>query len=135
MHVIIRRAVGFAYYAGLIALLFSGGGFYCLKVTDVPAPASVDANQLQFLTILTPAIVLAVVGSAMVLARKDRRQIVFGTIVLIVMTAGTLFVSECLARRFVPSWPAMGLHGVDPNAGAKAWGRIQSVEGSVGFNT
>src|SRR5262249_30301960 len=47
----------------------------------------------------------------------------------------TVVGAEGVASVFSPGWPALGLHGVAPGAGASAWGRTAPEAGATGFNS
>jgi hypothetical protein len=132
MQAFLRRALAGVYYCGLVALLFSAGGLLCLAALDEPGPAAEDSH-LHTAAVTAIAAAITVAGSGAVLVRRNRKRLLFGTILCIGTTGLALGVGELLSRRFVPPWPAGGLHGVDPAQGMKAWGRT-AADDAIGFN-
>ena len=132
---LLKRVSAFAYFAGLVVLLVSGGGLFCLSVLETPAPGTADSDALHR---MRAAVTVAAAGAVVIIAgtwlrRHDRRTFSFGTVLLLMLTGVTLFACELVARFSVPPWPALGLHGVHKEIAARAWSK-PGEDGGVGYN-
>lgn len=111
---------------------FAGGGLVLLFKDQLP----VEASPVSLSIAIASASTLIAAATAAQLWRQDRKAFLFSTILFFAMSIVTLYASELLASLFLPSWPAIGLHGVEPELGAKAWGRVTTFVGSAtGFNS
>lgn len=66
---------------------------------------------------------------------KEGKLFIFKSIFLILLVLFTIGGCELIARFFVPSWPAVGLHGVNLKNGLSAWDEITSIQGPIDFNS
>ncbi|MBF0108336.1 MAG: SGNH/GDSL hydrolase family protein [Magnetococcales bacterium] len=53
----------------------------------------------------------------------------------VVAVVVSLYLANFVAGWWVPSWPVLGLHGVDPGLGRQGWGRVLDLEAGQGFNS
>lgn len=129
----LNRLLASAYFVGLIVLWFAGGGLFCLSVLDPPLPDTPDARGLRRVQVVVAVGVGVLLTTGVWLRRNDRKTFAFGTALLLLLTGVALLVCEGLARFCVPSWPAIGLHGVDCETAARAWLK-PTGDGGVGYN-
>ncbi len=90
---------------------------------------------------LSPAATLALLGVAVTaglgtyLWCREGRRFVRTSLLGLALVLATVYGTELLASFLTPPWPALGLHGADPDVGAQNWGRVVSVNGGTGFNS
>ena len=121
-----------ACFVALVAAPLFLGGFLVLRLLDRTPPGSRAA--LGALGLAGVALV-ALLGAALRLWRAEGRRAVLATAYFALLALVALVGAEAVASLFVPGWPALGLHGLEPRAGTQAWGRAASAEGVVGFNS
>jgi hypothetical protein len=66
---------------------------------------------------------------------KEGKLFIFKSVFFILLVLFTILGCELVARSFVPSWPAVGLHGVNLKDGLSAWDEITSSQGPIEFNS
>ncbi|HIJ84644.1 MAG: hypothetical protein HW380_1777 [Magnetococcales bacterium] len=59
--------------------------------------------------------------------------IIFFLVLLAIVSS--LYMANFAASWLTPPWPIIGLHGVKPDMGIQAWGRILDLQGGQGFNS
>jgi hypothetical protein len=108
------------------------GGLAVLRVLD---RLSGSARPVLECAALAAAALTALAWTALRLRRSEGRGLLLATCYFVLLAAATLAGGESLASLFAPAWPALGLHGVPPEVGARAWGRVTAEAGAVGFNS
>jgi hypothetical protein len=129
-----RRSGGLyvAYFLGLCAAPLFAGGFLVLRLLDRLPLGSREATAAAVCCAGSLAMLLAA-GAA--LRRREGRRLALATAYFALLALVTVLGAEAVAFFVAPSWPALGLHGVPPAAGASAWGRAAQEAGAVGFNS
>lgn len=128
-----RRSFAYAaFFLAVAAAPLLLGGFFVLRFLDrLPLASGGEAAAL--------ASGLAALGTALVLGarlrRRDGRRFVLATAYFALLAMASLGGAEAVASFFAPAWPALGLHGVAPGAGAQAWGRVARDTQAVSFNS
>ncbi len=121
-----------AYFFSITAALFLFGGLVVLLF--------VDKNSF-FSSQSIPSIILILIFGivsffcAKSIFKKYKKIFIFNNIFFFIILIGTLYLCNFAASFFTPPWPAIGLHGVDPELGQESWGRIIHLDGGVGFNS
>lgn len=118
------------FYILLTAALVAGGGWLVLVVVD-GEPAGAHAAQ----GLVAVGAALAAAGLGRGLARQGEKELWFGLTAYVCLAALTLGACEIAAASRAVPWPALGLHGVEPEAGAKAWHRSARAERGPVFNS
>ncbi len=95
-----------------------------------PVDSAVNAN---FSVALTGGMVLLASGTY--LLRREAKSWAFLTLACLLILLAASGVGELVARRFAPSWPASGLHGVAGEKLAQAWSQTAAQHGGVGLNS
>jgi hypothetical protein len=121
-----------AWFGALLAAPLFAGGLLVLRVLD-RLPSGSRAALLALALCLGAAATLLLAGLR--LRPRGGRRLALATAYLALLAIVTVAGSEGLATPFAPPWPALGLHGVAPGAGARAWGRAAGQAGAVGFNS
>lgn len=109
------------FYVLLTVALAAGGGWTVVVLSNGERAGDHAAQGL-----LATGAALAALGAGRGLARRgprEARDLKFGLAAYVILGVFLLSAAETAAAvRGVP-WPAMGLHGVEPEAGRKAWHR------------
>jgi len=91
-----------------------------------------DLNEISLISLLTTLTVSVLVlllsyyfGKKIYM--KGRVDFYTVSISLFLSITIPLLIIEFIASRSVPPWPAIALHGVDPEIGKTQWGRVQSL--------
>jgi hypothetical protein len=131
----VKRLQTIVYLLGLSIFLFSTGGLLNLVVSDTPGPPN-PSESGPLLSALALSLVAGVAAatSGIFLFKRDRKRTVFATITLCLSTVVTLSSAEFVARWFVPTWPAIGLHGVPPEVGYTAWAHAENANAQKRLN-
>lgn len=130
-----KRLKTIVYLLGLVVFMFSTGGLLNLLVFDTPGPPTPSEStplSLALALSLVAGTAAAVFGLS--LFKLDRKHTAFVTITLCLSMVVTLYGAEFAARRFVPAWPAIGLHGVPPEIGYGAWAHAEDAIASRQLN-
>ncbi|HIE99305.1 MAG TPA: hypothetical protein EYG03_21130 [Planctomycetes bacterium] len=123
------RFVGGIYYLGLCTAPFAMGGLLHLTVFETHGPqGTVDSAAVNSAGALTVLFLLMVLVPALALYRSSRRRLAFGTIWCLCLIAVLLVTVELFVRSSIPSWPALGLHGVPPEVARRAWAHTEFVD-------
>lgn len=129
------RISGPCYYGSLTLLLLAAGGWAFQVLMEPALPAGERFPLRLWMGIATVLLCVPVVVSGRVLAAANRTRWQAGNILFGIVLVITLATAEFAARLVVPSWPTLGLHGVEPQVGGKAWTPIVRKSESIGLNS
>ncbi|MCG3175120.1 MAG: hypothetical protein MOGMAGMI_00042 [Candidatus Omnitrophica bacterium] len=114
------------FYLLLTAALTAGGGWLVLVLAD---GEPVNAHAAQGLVALGAAVAAALMARSIVRGGAEReKELWFGLSAYVLLGAMVLGACEVAAATRAVPWPAIGLHGVEPEAGRKAWHRSARAE-------
>lgn len=122
-------AIYFAHLLIASALAFIAFGAVLARAQTAPLPG----GMIALLAVATLALVTLPL-SARRFWQTARRELLFSTLVPAVAAAVALAGLNAWAFTMLPPWPARVLHGVAPEVGPEAWGRIQSLNASAQRN-
>ncbi len=121
-----------AFFLSMTAFVLCGGGRLVLAFVD-PFP---DAASVRLDSIVVVVSSVIAVASGLRLWYQQRTRFVFTSLALLVTSIAAIYAGEFIAAFFVPTWPALGLHSVDPGIAEKTWGRaVALIGGATGFNS
>lgn len=127
--------LGFGYYSGATAAAFLIGGSAYLVFWDATPPRNEPRQHIVASCLASGlAVTLAAIAGWRFVRRAGWKRLAFGTIALALLLPLTLLLAELVTRLFVPTWPAIGLHGVAAEVASKAWLPVGEQARSVGVN-
>ena len=88
-----------------------------------------ETNPIHYLIALSILIFFCLFSfyTGRTLYKKGRDEFYTTTISIVLSITIPVGIAELVWSRSIPPWPAIELHGVDPEIGRNAWGRIQSL--------
>jgi hypothetical protein len=121
-----------AYFLALAAAPLFAGGFLVLRLLD---RTPLSSRQSLLALAWSAGALVTLLAAGLRLRCLEGRRLGLATAYFALLAVVTVAGAEGLASLFAPPWPALGLHGVAPEAGARAWGRAAKEQGAVGFNS
>ena len=129
---IMRLTLWSLYFISFCGLgLFFGGGIVLFFLDGYERSAICIVSL-----VLTSLFFVSTIIFVRMLIARDKKKFIFSNILFFMVTICTLSLVEILTSFFVPKWPITGLHGMRPESGIQAWGRVLDLEeNSFNFNS
>ena len=129
------KAIYTVYFVFLGVFLLAAGGALYLLLGETPAPGLTGLQEATPAAGVAGGAFAATMAAGTWLFLRDRKKLLFNSALFILIFLTSLYACEITARFFVPPWPAMGLHAVNPKRGNICYDRISRARQGVKSNS
>jgi hypothetical protein len=130
------RSLYYSVYFGSAVLALSlAGGAFVLWREQTPTAFLVPMSRPLSAAALAMILGYLAWSTALILARADLKKFWFSNILFGTLLVVSLYATNLAVSFLIPSWPARGLHGIDPEAGREMWAKAAVGPESVANNS